>query len=164
MSSEEKQLLESIGLEGRTLVDSLKNKKLVSRLVSAISSLGSGFSGCAKWQGLLLYRMCTNLNVNSDRHIPLITRFVVSSKIKNDGQLMAACTFCNSKRTDEIPDSQIPEFETACGVGVNFTEEQIAQNVKNYITTNKEQLLKERYSTPFGKISGGTIKKYMPMG
>ncbi|XP_051965125.1 glutamine--tRNA ligase [Xyrauchen texanus] len=149
--ADEVSLFMSIGLSEQKAKETLKNEALSSTLKKAIDEAQGllGSAGIDKSTGTLLYSMVTRLkNVN---RLFFLTEYIITRKITTDLQLTAALDFVKSHPQDPVNQS---EFETACGVGVEVTPEQIEDAVERIIKKYKEQLLAERYLFNMGILMG----------
>ncbi|KAI1893032.1 hypothetical protein AGOR_G00139710 [Albula goreensis] len=144
-------LFTSIGLSEQKARETLKNESLSLALKEAIN-LANGVLGAAsvdKATGTLLYSMASRLK--DLRRLPFLTEQIALHKITTELQLSAALDFVKSHPQDPM---NVAEFETACGVGVVITPEQIEDSVEVVIKKHRDQLLKERYRFNMGLLMG----------
>ncbi|XP_056102716.1 glutamine--tRNA ligase [Rhinichthys klamathensis goyatoka] len=141
----------SIGLSEQKAKETLKNELLSSTLKKAIE-VAQGLlasAGIDKTTGTLLYSMVTRLK---DTHrLSFLTEYIITRKITTELQLSAALDFVKSHPQEHVDPR---EFETACGVGVVVTPEQIEDAVELIIKKHKDQLLAERYRFNMGILMG----------
>ncbi|CAM4714370.1 unnamed protein product [Leuciscus chuanchicus] len=141
----------SIGLSEQKAKETLKNELLSSTLKKAIEVAQGllGSAGIDKTTGTLLYSMVTRLK---DTHrLSFLTEYIITRKITTELQLSAALDFVKSHPKEHVDRC---EFETACGVGVVVTPEQIEDAVELIIKKHKDQLLAERYRFNMGILMG----------
>ncbi|KTG04391.1 hypothetical protein cypCar_00023333 [Cyprinus carpio] len=141
----------SIGLSEQKAKETLKNEALTSTLKKAIEQ-AQGLLGSAsvdKTAGTLLYNMVTRLK--DTNRLSFLTEYIITQKITSELQLSAALDFLKSHPQENLDRL---EFETACGVGVVVTPEQIEDAVELIIRKYKDQLLAERYRFNMGILMG----------
>uniref|UniRef100_A0A8C2L2A2 Glutamine--tRNA ligase n=1 Tax=Cyprinus carpio TaxID=7962 RepID=A0A8C2L2A2_CYPCA len=117
----------SIGLSEQKAKETLKNEALTSTLKKAIEQ-AQGLLGSAsvdKTAGTLLYNMVTRLK--DTNRLSFLTEYIITQKITSELQLSAALDFLKSHPQENLDRL---EFETACGVGVVVTPEQIEDAVR----------------------------------
>ncbi|MCJ8735208.1 hypothetical protein PDJAM_G00244430 [Pangasius djambal] len=144
-------LFTSIGLSEQKAKETLKNEQLSSALRDAITQAQKvlGSKDVDKAIGNLLYSMASRLR--DLRRLTYLTDYIVKRKINTELQLSAALDFIKSHPEDPLDKKA---FETACGVGVVVTSEQIEDVVELTIRKHKEQLLAERYRFNIGLLIG----------
>ncbi|KAM9475502.1 glutamine--tRNA ligase [Clarias gariepinus] len=144
-------LFTSIGLSEQKAKETLKNEQLSAALRDAVTQAKNmlGSREVDKAIGNLLYSMASRLR--DLNRLPYLTEYIVKRKITTDLQLSAALDFVKSHPGDPMDKK---EFETACGVGIVVTPEQIEDTVELIIRKNKEQLLAERYRFNMGLLIG----------
>ncbi|KAB5567684.1 hypothetical protein PHYPO_G00235700 [Pangasianodon hypophthalmus] len=144
-------LFTSIGLSEQKAKETLKNEQLSSALRDAITQAQKllGSKEVDKAIGNLLYSMASRLR--DLRRLTYLTDYIVKRKINTELQLAAALDFVKSHPEDPLDKKA---FETACGVGVVVTSEQIEDVVELTIRKHKEQLLAERYRFNMGLLIG----------
>uniref|UniRef100_A0A8C2KZN0 Glutamine--tRNA ligase n=1 Tax=Cyprinus carpio TaxID=7962 RepID=A0A8C2KZN0_CYPCA len=138
----------SIGLSEQKAKETLKNEALTSTLKKAIEQ-AQGLLGSAsvdKTAGTLLYNMVTRLK--DTNRLSFLTEYIITQKITSELQLSAALDFLKSHPQENLDRL---EFETACGVGVVVTPEQIEDAVR---TLHSLRLLWNR----FGLCSSGEAR------
>ncbi|KAM6977285.1 glutamine--tRNA ligase [Aplochiton taeniatus] len=144
-------LFTSIGLSEQKAKETLKNEDLSSALRDAIvqAQRVHGASGLDKSMGTLLYNMASRLR--DIKRLAFLADQISQRKITTELQLAAALDFVKSHPHDPLNQN---EFESACGVGVSVTPEQIEDSVESIIKKHKEQLLTERYRFNMGLLMG----------
>ncbi|RXN12612.1 glutamine--tRNA ligase [Labeo rohita] len=141
----------SIGLSEQKAKETLKNEALSSTLKKAVEQAQGllGSTSIDKTVGTLLYSMVTRLK--DPNRLSFLTEYIVTRKITTELQLSAALDFLKSHPQENLDRH---EFETACGVGVVVTPEQIEDAVELIIRKHKDQLLAERYRFNMGILMG----------
>ncbi|KAB1205542.1 Glutamine--tRNA ligase [Morella rubra] len=150
------ELFLKIGLEERTARNTVANNKVTGNLTSVIHEAGVT-DGCSRTVGNLLYTVATKYPANALVHRPTLLQYIVSSKIKTTAQLEAALSFFGATASDDF---KLNEFEEACGVGVEVSEEEIKQAVNDVFEENKNVILEQRYRTNVGEILGHIRKRH----
>ncbi|CDH50331.1 probable glutamine-trna ligase [Lichtheimia corymbifera JMRC:FSU:9682] len=130
-----------IGLSEQKAKDTVKNKKLAPLLEAVIDEANVRDSGCDKDRGNLLYQLASTITKDALPHRAYIVNSIMAGDLKTADQVSAAIKY--------VEDVQEPinkeEFNTAAGVGVVVTPEQIKDAVAKYIESNKENLITNRY-------------------
>uniref|UniRef100_W5L592 Glutamine--tRNA ligase n=1 Tax=Astyanax mexicanus TaxID=7994 RepID=W5L592_ASTMX len=144
-------LFTSIGLSEQKAKETLKNEALSSALKDAVVQAQKllGSTNIDKGTGTLLYSMASRLR--DTRRLAFLTEHIAKRKITTDLQLSAALDYVKSHPQDPMDQKA---FETACGVGVVVTPEQIEDAVELIIRKHKQQLLAERYRFNMGILMG----------
>ncbi|XP_066553764.1 glutamine--tRNA ligase [Amia ocellicauda] len=144
-------LFTSIGLSEQKAKETLKNEALSSALREAITLAQSVLGGQAvdRATGTLLYGLASRLR--DPRRLPFLTQYIALRRISTELQITAALDYVKSHPQDPISQE---EFESACGVGVVITPEQIEDAVEAVIKKHREQLLQERYHFNMGLLMG----------
>lgn len=151
------ELFLKIGLDERTAQNAVVNSKVTSNLTAVIREAGVE-DGCDKSVGNLLYMVATKYPANALKHRPLLSHYIVSSKIKNTNQLDKALPYLSNIGPESL---KVDDFEEACGVGVEVTVEEIKMAVENVISENKEAILAQRYRINAGNLYG-QVRKHHP--
>lgn len=144
-------LFTSIGLTEQKAKETLKNEGLSSTLKNAIAQAQRvhGAAGVDKAMGTLLYTMASRLK--DTNRLALLADYIAQRKITTELQLAAALDFVKSHPQDPINQN---EFESACGVGVVITPEQIEDAVEAVIKQHRDGLVNERYRFNMGLLMG----------
>ncbi|KAF7695069.1 glutamine--tRNA ligase [Silurus meridionalis] len=142
-------LFTSIGLSEQKAKETLKNEQLSSALRDAVIQAQNllGSKEVDKSIGNLLYSMASRLR--DLRRLTYLTNYITKRKITTDLQLSSALEFVKNHPEDPLDQKA---FETACGVGIVVTPEQIEDAVELIIRAHKEQLLAERYRFNMGTL------------
>ncbi|XP_050221503.1 glutamine--tRNA ligase, cytoplasmic isoform X2 [Mercurialis annua] len=146
-----------IGLEEKTAKNTIANTKVTNNLLAVIHEAGVT-EGCNRTVGNLLYTAATKYPANALVHRPTLLGYIVSAKIKTPAQLEAAFSFLSNTASESFNSN---EFEEACGVGVEVSEEDIKRTVNEVFEQNKASILELRYRTNVGDLFGH-IRKRLP--
>ncbi|KAG5236897.1 glutamine--tRNA ligase [Salix suchowensis] len=160
MAVKEEERLElflKIGLDERTARNTIANNKVTNNL-NAVIHEAAVTEGCDRTIGNLLYTVATKYPANALVHRPALLGYIVTIKIKTPAQLEAAFSFLSSTASESF---ELKEFEEACGVGVEVSEEDIEQTVNEVFEQNKESILELRYRTNVGDLFG-LVRKRLP--
>ncbi|KAJ6721158.1 GLUTAMINE-TRNA LIGASE [Salix viminalis] len=160
MAVKEEERLElflKIGLDERTARNTIANNKVTNNLNSVIHE-AAVTEGCDRTIGNLLYTVATKYPANALVHRPALLGYIVTIKIKTPAQLEAAFSFLSSTASESF---ELKEFEEACGVGVEVSEEDIEQTVNEVFEQNKGSILELRYRTNVGDLFG-LVRKRLP--
>lgn len=149
------ELFIKIGLDERTARNTVANNKVTNNLLAVIHEAGVT-DGCSRNVGNLLYTVATKFPANALVHRPTLAEYVVSSKIKTPAQLDAALAFFANVGPDKFDTS---DFETACGVGVEVSNEEIERTVGEIFEEHKTTILEQRYRTNVGELFGHVRKR-----
>ncbi|KAK9750411.1 hypothetical protein RND81_02G194900 [Saponaria officinalis] len=142
------ELFLKLGLDERTARNTLANSKVTNNLLAVIHEAGVS-DGCNRTAGNLLYTVATKFPSNALVHRPILAEYVVSSKIKTPAQLDAAFAFFSNIGPEKFDAS---DFEKACGVGVEVSNEEVEQIVGEIFEESKETILELRYKTNVGDL------------
>ncbi|KAB5538189.1 hypothetical protein DKX38_015722 [Salix brachista] len=143
MAVKEEERLElflKIGLDERTARNTIANNKVTNNLNAVI------------------HEVATKYPANALVHRPALLGYIVTIKIKTPAQLEAAFSFLSSTASESF---ELKEFEEACGVGVEVSEEDIEQTVNEVSEQNKGSILELRYRTNVGDLFG-LVRKRLP--
>ncbi|KAH7657425.1 Glutamine-tRNA synthetase protein [Dioscorea alata] len=153
-----RDLFIAIGLDQKTVDNTLANNKVTSNLTDVIKEAGVT-DGCSKAVGNLLYRVATEYpNSAAPAHRPTLLKYVVTSKIKKAAQLDGAFSFLVKVGAASF---DLKEFEEACGVGVDVSVEEIESTVNAVLDGNMSAILEQRHSINVGKLCG-EVRKLQP--
>ncbi|GAA5813246.1 hypothetical protein MFLAVUS_006721 [Mucor flavus] len=133
-------LFVKIGLSEQKAKDTAKNKKLAPTLETVIDEAKVRDSGCEKEVGILLYSLATTVTKGAAEHIPFIVSKIMNGDLKTTDQVSAAIKFCEEGFNAD-------QFDAATGVGITVTPEQITAAIADYINSNKENIVSNRYKT-----------------
>ncbi|KAM5567754.1 glutamine--tRNA ligase [Rosa sericea] len=150
------ELFLKVGLDERTAKNTIANNKVTANLTAVIHEAGVT-DGCSRSVGNLLYTVATKFPANALVHRPVLTQYIVSSKIKIPAQLDAALSYFANTGPENF---KTTEFEEACGVGVEVSEEEIKQSVNEVFEQNKSAILEQRYKTNVGDLFAHLRKRH----
>ncbi|GLT70217.1 hypothetical protein SLA2020_423120 [Shorea laevis] len=136
--------------------NTVANNKVTANLVAVIDEAGVT-DGCSRTVGNILYTVATKYPANALVHRPTLLQYIVSSKIKTTAQLDAALSFFGATASEDF---KLNEFEEACGVGVEVSEEEIKRAVNEVFEENKNVILEQRYRTNVGELLGHVRKRH----
>uniref|UniRef100_A0A803KUY9 glutamine--tRNA ligase n=1 Tax=Chenopodium quinoa TaxID=63459 RepID=A0A803KUY9_CHEQI len=142
------ELFLKIGLDERVAHNTVANNKVTNNLLAVINEAGVT-DGCNRTTGNLLYTVATKFPSNALVHRPVLAEYVVSSKIKTPAQLEAAFTFFSDIGPEKFSSN---DFEKACGVGVEVSNEEIEHTVGEILEESKATILEQRYKTNVGDL------------
>ncbi|KNA02620.1 hypothetical protein SOVF_216950 [Spinacia oleracea] len=142
------ELFLKIGLDEKVANNTIANNKVTGNLLAVIHEAGVT-EGCDRTTGNLLYTVATKFPANALVHRPTLSEYVVSSKIKTPAQLEAAFTFFTSAGPEKF---SLSDFEKACGVGVEVSNEEIGSTVGEIFEELKTTILEQRYKTNVGDL------------
>ncbi|KAM5559620.1 hypothetical protein ABKV19_021003 [Rosa sericea] len=108
-------------------------------------------------RGISVNPVATKFPANALVHRPVLTQYIVSSKIKIPAQLDAALSYFANTGPENF---KTTEFEEACGVGVEVSEEEIKQSVNEVFEQNKSAILEQRYKTNVGDLFAHLRKRH----
>ncbi|KAF7132516.1 hypothetical protein RHSIM_Rhsim09G0106300 [Rhododendron simsii] len=151
------ELFLKIGLDERTAKNTVANNKVTANLIAVIHE-ASVTDGCARPIGNLLYTVATKFPANALVHRPTLLEYIVSSKIKTPAQLEAAFSFFATTGSETF---KVNDFDEACGVGVEVSEEDIKHAVNEIFEEHKNAILEQRYRTNVGELFGH-VRKMQP--
>ena len=118
------ELLGRYGLEG-----ALKTIGLNPGMFPAVKATleASGLAHADSKTGNLLFNLTSGLTDPRIARRDFVARYVGEGKLVNGAQLTAAMDFFKKRAPDA--EFSVAEFETACGAGVTFTDEQLGAKV-----------------------------------
>ncbi|KAI8088788.1 tRNA synthetases class I, catalytic domain-containing protein [Halteromyces radiatus] len=131
-----------IGLSEQKAKDTAKNKKLAPTLEAVIDEAKVRETGCDKDIGNLLYNLASTITKEAQSHRTFIVNKIIKGDLKSTDQVAAAIKF-----VEELDTIDETAFNEASGVGVVITPEEIKQTIAEYIETNKENIVNNRYKT-----------------
>jgi glutaminyl-tRNA synthetase len=150
--------LRSLGFEGQQLSDLLGNKKISEAIIQMVKE--AKITTCDKETRTLLLHTAEEfkkLSPDLMKYRSLIVNYILSKKIKNKLQIQAAAKFIHQSKGREF---ELSDFEKAAGVGVEYSPETIASEVKKAIDGVADELPTKRYQL-FTKLMT-TLTERMP--
>jgi len=156
--SVEASRLQSIGVDDKEIPKLQKNKKMMGRIMAAISAAGIPESGCAPAKGNLLVKLCQS----STEKIEIVAQMIGEEKIVTPEQLAASIEFVEANETFTTE-----ELYQNSGVGVVVTENDIVEGVKITIKECLPIIAKKGKNASYGdvmkKVKGATLlMKFAP--
>lgn len=136
-------LFAEIGLTEQKAKETLKNEALSESLKAVINEaklVGNG--KIDKACGTLLYGIATKLKNQILHHRSRLVEYVAQRKICSELQLSAALDYLLHHPAQEV---DVSEFNSASGVGVTVSSEEIEDAVQKAINKHKAELLEKRY-------------------
>ncbi|KDR12338.1 probable glutamine--tRNA ligase [Zootermopsis nevadensis] len=142
------KLFITIGLSEQKALETLKNDVLTKHLKYAIEeAVGNG--GTLQQIGMLLYHLAAKIKVQINHFIPVIVEYIAANKIDSQQRIDAALDYLLSHLKGDF---NVKDFETACGVGITVSPEEIEHVVENVIKKHKDELLDKRYRFNVGVV------------
>ncbi|TPX33642.1 hypothetical protein SmJEL517_g03539 [Synchytrium microbalum] len=141
MSDELVEKFKRIGFPEKQAKDTAGNKKIAPLLDTIITEVG-GVDVVDKALGNLLYALAANISPKAMPHLSYLVAAIKDRRLLTNDQISAAIKFCES--VNGTPD--IAKFDTACGVGVVVTPDQIQDTVKALLASRRKELEKDRYT------------------
>ena len=103
------------------------------------------------FQGNLMYTLAAKIKPQIADRLELLTDYIVTDKLKNEPQLVAALEFLLKHAGEALNEEELKKYS---GVGVEVTIEEIDDCVKKAIEKYKEELLTNRYRFNSSRILG----------
>jgi len=158
MSPEELvELFKGIGLSESKAKDTVKNANLSKNLEEAIVSTQN--AKISQAQGMLLYHVASKIKPQIKHHIGFLAKYVTEGKLDNELRVNAALEFLISNASNK--DIVTADFDTACGVGIVVTPEEIENAVDKVLKANMDELLEKRYRFPVFQLMA-EVRKNLP--
>ncbi|GBN04777.1 Glutamine--tRNA ligase [Araneus ventricosus] len=138
----------SIGLSEQKAKETAKNEKLCNQLIEIINT-ATKYSpkGISKSTGNLLYKVGTSIKPQIQSKIELLVKYVAEEKLNTEIKVNAAIKYLMDHAEENV---DIKNFETASGVGITVSPEEIEKAVEKVIARSKEELLEKRYTFNMG--------------
>ncbi|XP_013387414.1 glutamine--tRNA ligase [Lingula anatina] len=137
------ELFTSIGLTEQRAKETAKNETVSNVLKDIIDQARQHNPGTIdKTMGNMLYHVATKLKSQIRNKQGLLVEYIAKKKLATEQQLNAALDYLLHHPMDP---TDIKAFETACGVGVEVSPEQIEEAVEAVIKKYKSKLVEERY-------------------
>ncbi|PQQ04519.1 glutamine--tRNA ligase isoform X2 [Prunus yedoensis var. nudiflora] len=151
------ELFLKVGLDERTAKNTIANNKVTANLTAVIHE-AAVTDGCSRTVGNLLYTVATKHPANALVHRPTLVQYIVSSKVGQNSSPVRSGVFIFCNYGPE--NFKLSEFEEACGVGVEVSEEEIKQTVNEVFEENKTAILEQRYRTNVGDLFAHVRKRH----
>ncbi|XP_034251658.1 probable glutamine--tRNA ligase [Thrips palmi] len=135
----------SLGLSEQKAKETLKNVAVTNNLKEAITAAKES-SDIAGWKesgvGTLLYHLASKAKPQIAQHFKHVAKYISQGKLDSTLRVDAALEYLLSHPQGNLNHA---EFESACGVGIKITAEDIEHAVEKQINLHKEELLEKRY-------------------
>lgn len=138
---EDISLLKSLGLSEQKAKETLKNAQVTSNIKQAIKEVEK-FEKIEKINGTLLYHLASNVKTQILKELPLVAKYIAEKKLDSVLKVDSALNFLLDNIRKEI---NIPEFENACGIGIEISSEEIEAEVEKSINKHKAEITEKRY-------------------
>ncbi|XP_037027295.1 probable glutamine--tRNA ligase [Bradysia coprophila] len=140
----------ALGMSEQKAIETIKNANLTKHLEAALNEC-KGVQ-LADGVGMLLYHLATKIKPQIVQNgLPILVKLIVDKKLDTTVRIDVALDFVLSRGQSKEA-INIAELETACGVGVVVTPEQIESAVDEVIKANKPAIIEQRYRFNVGKI------------
>ncbi|KAH3762744.1 asparagine-tRNA ligase [Pelomyxa schiedti] len=132
-TAEHRPILEALHLDKKRIDDTLRNPKLTSDLVEiAQAAKVDAATGVPKEIGNLLYSIATEYPATGTKEArTIVLLHIVAGKITSKAQLLAAFELCGKGGVVSAE-----QLDVQCGVGVNLTQPQMDEAVKQLAEAN----------------------------
>ncbi|PSN34384.1 putative glutamine--tRNA ligase [Blattella germanica] len=141
-------LFVSIGLSEQKAKETLKNEALTKNLKEVIEEAVKN-EGSLKQVGMLLYHLASKTKSQVNHFLPMLVKYIVIRKLDSTLQIDAALEYLLSHLKGVL---DVKEFESACGIGITITPEEIENTVEKVVTKYKDELVEKRYRFNVGII------------
>jgi glutaminyl-tRNA synthetase len=128
------------GFAPNKLQDIRKNPEFTEKLIAVAKEAKVWEQGCSKAVGNLLFEVAAKFPEESLKHRSVLSESIARGDITNKVQLTEAFTFFTNLAGGDL---DVSEFNKACGVGVQVTDEEIADTIR-VLLQEKENEIKER--------------------
>jgi len=136
---------QTLGLEEKAIKETLKNKKLTAAYAGIANEASLTSTPEPNVTKGLSY-LATQTKETQCPKREVITRAITNGHLKTNVQIQAALEYLRGLEAEgKLGEYSEEVFERECGVGVEFTKEEIASIVKQYMFLNKERIVEERY-------------------
>lgn len=137
-------ILAKAGYEDAKIKEIVKNKKVTDSLLHLIS-LDKSNEELSKSARALVHNLAITISKDKDADLEniklnFIVNGIIADELKTNLQITAAYKYIK-----ENTDASVKDMNTASGVGIIITPDDVAKEVANYITENKEKIEAERY-------------------
>lgn len=137
----------ALGLSEQKAKETLKNEALTKNLVTVIECAGGKDKLTSS--STLLYHLASKIKKQCSHHIPFVAKYIITNKLDSTVRVDAALEYLLSNVKEDV---DIEKFESACGVGIVVTAEDIQKAVSEAIKKNENDLLEKRYRFNTGLI------------
>lgn len=145
------EVFSKINLDEKVIETIRKNKKLVAGLTNIIATAGGS---ATKVQGNLLYVLSTKLPPTQSEFTPAFVEQIMKNNWTKPMQLDEAFAYLKEKLAKHGTAFKLDtaEFETATGVGINLTDEDIQKLVDTQWASHQEEINEKKYDFQFSKL------------
>eukprot|EP01129_Flabellula_baltica_P010716 TRINITY_DN4558_c0_g1_i1.p1 TRINITY_DN4558_c0_g1~~TRINITY_DN4558_c0_g1_i1.p1 ORF type:complete len:835 (+),score=210.89 TRINITY_DN4558_c0_g1_i1:1691-4195(+) len=156
--ADSKEILESLGLTDQALEDTLLNQNLIDASTSIVEQIGgveiaNGLDAGVK---KMLVDVSKIKGINHEQ-LGILANFVVDGSAGKPQISAAQAYFKKLKNKPFVLD----DFKSVCGIGINYTDEQIKEEVIAILEENREQLEDKKWnflSKLFGIVRQTNLK------
>ena len=97
----------------------------------------------------LLFEVASTLKDIAERFRPFLVRKMVSGDLVNKEQVMEAVKYLNKLSRTNDAELDEKEFDKQCGVGIQVSNEELAEKIRQIVKENEQELLEQRYLFPY---------------
>ncbi|XP_046978596.1 probable glutamine--tRNA ligase [Vanessa cardui] len=142
MSTEETvEKFKLLGLSEQKAKETLKNANVTKFLLASLEEVD--IQNISSSTGLLIYHLATKIKPQISDKLSFICKYIVDGKFDSTLRVDAALEYLLSHVNE--PKVDVDDFESACGVGVVITPEQVEQAVEKHMAKYKQELIEKRY-------------------
>uniref|UniRef100_A0A182MIS9 glutamine--tRNA ligase n=1 Tax=Anopheles culicifacies TaxID=139723 RepID=A0A182MIS9_9DIPT len=139
----------SLGLTDQKIKETLKNATLTATITRAFSYFPPGVE-LNSTQKPLLFQACSKMKPQSAQFLELIVKKILNHSLDTSLRVDKALEYVLANVTKATFDES--DFDTACGVGVVVTPEEIERAVETTIAKYQEDIVEQRYRFNVGKL------------
>ena len=137
--------LKGLGLAEKSILETLKNKKLTAAFAGIAKEASLQEAPDPKVTAGLTYLASQTKEAQYPKR-EVVTLAIVDGRLKTNVQIQAALEYLRCLEAEgKIGQYSEEVLERECGVGVEFTQEEIVAKVSEYIIANKERIVEQRY-------------------
>jgi len=145
---------QKVGLSEAKAKETLKNKTVSNNLNQLVDWAGDG-TELGGVRGNLLYHTASKTKPQIWSLAPLIVSYIITDKIDTEQRLTAAIEyFLKLPPGSKVDDVDTTKLDTAAGVGVVVSAEEIEEAVENSIKEVKDEIEKSRWRYNTGPLMG----------
>ena len=142
--SEPKDILARINLKPKVIKQILKSSKICERMVKTIES--SKLENLEESKGKLLHDLISNtdnVQLFPQKIIDRLTDYIKDNRVNSKIQIKEIVKYFEKNLTFNFEEEKLKEFDTAIGVGLSYTNEDIIAYVDKFISENMEEIKKK---------------------
>ncbi|XP_059622041.1 probable glutamine--tRNA ligase [Phlebotomus argentipes] len=140
----------SLGMTEQKAKETLKNANVTKNLTEALK--GVDVATLPEGAGMLLYHMASKIKPQILGHLGFLAEYIKTQKLDSIPRVDAALEFLLTHGSKSGASVSVPDFESACGVGIVVTPEEIDRAVEKVIGKSREAIVEQRYRFNVGKI------------